>query len=459
MDYKQLFETMPAGVVVADHHLRIHYMNPFARQMVFALAHAEDDPADVLLSETFFTTDRQRFDMGGCMRNMISSRKRVFHKTLIVKKQGGELLVYFTARGFRQQGSDFILLMISDISAEMDCIVHSPGSFPRKQFFLEQTIIGRDEKIRALYRMITLAADSGVNVMVSGESGTGKELVADAIHYLSDRSKGPLVKVNCSALSEHLLESELFGHVKGAFTGAIKDKTGKFEEASGGTIFLDEVGEISLSLQVKLLRVIQEKTIERVGDNKTIRLNLRIIAATNRNLRERIASKEFREDLFYRLNVFAINMPPLRERRLDIPLLCDHFIVEFNLSTGKRVKGVGREALQLLMRYPWPGNIRELRNAIEHAFVLVQAQVIQPDDLPENIREYQPGHRDAGPGYEGLPGSGATGFAKTPGGRLQISKEQLDMVLEAHAFNQTRTADYLGISRVALWKKMKKFGL
>ncbi len=448
---------MPCGIVVVDRQLKVHYHNPFAKRFLYP--GANQSPPEKFSELVFFTTDMHLFDMDDCMKNIISSVKRNFHKTLILKNDETERLVYLSANRLVEEEQEFFLFTVSDISDEMDCITHSPGTFGRGEYLISRKIIGRDQKIRDVYRMIALAADSEVNVMITGESGTGKELVADAIHELSERKDRSFVKVNCAALSETLLESELFGHVKGAFTGAYKDKTGKFEQAEGGTIFLDEIGEISPALQVKLLRVIQEKTIEKVGDNKPIRVNMRIVAATNQNLRERIKEKMFREDLFYRLNVFSIHMPPLRERKLDIPLLSGHFVERFNRSTGKTVKGLSRQASKILMEYPWPGNIRELQNAMEHAFVLVQGSLIEVEDLPAEVRNFSgTDNRETFAGTT-LKEPGETPIQKSRGGQLRISREQLKAALERHDWNQTRTAEYLDISRVALWKKMKKMGL
>ncbi|TVQ14359.1 MAG: sigma-54-dependent Fis family transcriptional regulator [Bacteroidetes bacterium] len=459
-DFRTLAETLPCGLIIADKAMNIEFINDFARSKILALP--QDYQPSNLNDYTFFTTDMRRFDMDSCMRSMVEAGKRTFHKTLLVKSGKQEKLVYFSVNTFVQKGKkDLFLFNITDISDEMDCITHSPGTFGKGEYMIRNKIIGNDQKMQEIYRMISLAADSEVNVLVQGESGTGKELVADAIHGLSDRKNGPLVKVNCSAFSETLLESELFGHVKGSFTGAYKDKPGKFEMANGGTIFLDEIGEINQSIQVKLLRVIQEKTIERVGDNKSVKVDMRIVAATNKNLRELIKKDIFREDLFYRLNVFNIFMPSLRERHLDIPLLVDYFIEKFNTQTGKKVKGVNRDSLKLMMEYPWPGNIRELQNAIEHAFVLVNGNIIEMGDLPLELQSYSPARREpvTQSGEQNLSASVyyAESFKNKQSGRLKINREQLMGVLEMHDFNQTKTAEFLGISRVALWKKIKKF--
>lgn len=455
----RIIDSMPAGIIITDTRLRIKHINAFAMDHLFRL-NPDDAPDPVLSGERFLTIDRQVFNMHGCMENMVSDGKRTFSKTLILRNQMGELLVHLSVKQFSPSEDARYLFVITDISDEMDCVTHSPDGFSGKEYVLAKTIIGKDQKIRDVYRKILLAADSMANLMITGESGTGKEMAADAIHRLSERKKNPYVKVNCASLSESLLESELFGHVKGAFTGATSNKTGKIEEAHKGTLFLDEVGEISAGLQVKLLRVIQEKTIERVGDNRPIKVDMRIIAATNRDLYELVKEGKFREDLYYRLNVFSIHMPPLRERPLDIPLLCNHFVDRFNYLTGKQVKGLDNEAMRLLMDHYWPGNVRELRNAIEHAFVLVQSSLIGVYDLPPNLFK----HEDSGATEPDEAKKAAQQgerqlFRKTRGGRLPISREKLQQVLEQHDWNQTQAAEYLGISRVGLWKKIRKFEL
>ena len=254
----------------------------------------------------------------------------------------------------------------------------------RDQYRLEQ-MIGASEPIRHVMEFVQKVADSDSTVMIQGESGTGKELVARMLHFNSLRKDRPLVPVNCGAIPENLLESELFGHEKGAFTGATHARMGRFELANGGTIFLDEIGEMSLPLQVKLLRVLQEREFERVGGNRTIHVDVRIVAATNQDLETLVEEKRFRKDLFYRLNVIPIVIPPLRERRSDIPLLIDHFLTRFNQTKHSEVSGLAPDALHLLTEYDWPGNIRELENMIERLVVLKKQGVLSIDDLPEKI--------------------------------------------------------------------------
>jgi len=239
-------------------------------------------------------------------------------------------------------------------------------------------IIGKSRAMQRVFAAIKAAAASDATILIQGESGTGKELVAGAIHYNSERREAPLVTVNCSALSETLLESELFGHVKGAYTGAVRDRMGRFEEAREGTIFLDEIGELSPFIQVKLLRVLQEREIERVGESRKRKIDIRIITATHQELYAKVREGHFREDLYYRLKVFPIQLPPLRGHKEDIPLLASHFINRMNKKTAKQIRSMSQPALRLFMDYPWPGNVRELENAIEHAFVLCDRDQIDP---------------------------------------------------------------------------------
>ena len=247
-------------------------------------------------------------------------------------------------------------------------------------------IIGNSNKMREVYQMISQVSKSNATVLVRGESGTGKELVANSLHYNSLRSKGPFVKVNCAALPVNLIESELFGHEKGAFTGAIKQKLGKFELAHKGTIFLDEIGSVGLDIQMNLLRVLQEKELERLGGDKTIRVDVRIVAATNRNLERSVKKETFRDDLYYRLNVFPIYLPPLRERKTDILLLADHFLEKYAIENSKDIRRFSTPAIDMLMDYHWPGNVRELENCVERAVLLCQERVIHSYHLPPTLQ-------------------------------------------------------------------------
>ena len=305
-------------------------------------------------------------------------------------------------------------------------------------------IIGSSPKMQQIFQLTKNAAKSDAPVIIYGESGTGKELVAEAIHNLSDRNKGPFIKVNCAAIAETLFESELFGHVKGAFTGAVKTRKGRFELASGGDIFLDEIGDLPVSMQVKLLRVIEEKVIERVGDSTPISVDVRIICATNRDLREMVEKKEFREDLFYRINVIPIFLPPLRDRKEDIPLLVEHFLTKNSLKTGKQINGVSREVMDIFYDYHWPGNVRELRSVIEYAFVVCDGKVITKEHLMPSLLTQK------------------KELTSISNSKISMDKEEKEKIIEAlkqtHG-NRTKAAHLLGYSRVTLWKKMKKYGI
>ncbi len=310
-------------------------------------------------------------------------------------------------------------------------------------------IVTRNPQMREILEMVKKVAPYKSTVLITGESGTGKELIAKAIHFASPRSEGPFVAVNCGAIPENLLESELFGHAKGAFTDATYTKTGLFEEANEGTIFLDEIGELPLNLQVKLLRVLEEGEIRRVGDNKQIGVDVRIIASTLRDLSEDVKQGRFRSDLFYRLNVLNIPLPPLRERKEDVPILVDLFVGRYNRELGKSIKGAAPEALDLLMKAPWEGNVRELENAVERAVAMSEAEVIKEDDLPPYIM-----------------GKEEQGSLRIPDSELSIKKvvSEVEQMLIRRALaktggNKTQAAKILEISHRALLYKIKDYGI
>ena len=321
--------------------------------------------------------------------------------------------------------------------------VNSPGlGVPTPQGLAG--LIGQSAAMEEVFRRIQLAADSDVTTLITGESGTGKELAARAIHSLSDRRDKPFLAINCSAISESLLESELFGHVKGAFTGAIRDRSGVFESAEGGTLLLDEIGDVSPRIQLKLLRVLQEREIQRVGDDKTVPVDVRLLTATHRDLQERVSEGHLREDFYYRIRVFDIRMPALRERSVDIPILAEHFVEQVSSNRGRAVDGIARDALEALIRHPWPGNVRELYNTIEHAMVVQRGDHVGLLDLPEDVRTVASkpaaalGHRMLTPEQEAE--------------RLRILE-----ALEQNAWNRTKTSASLGVSRVTLWKKIRRY--
>jgi transcriptional regulator with PAS, ATPase and Fis domain len=298
-------------------------------------------------------------------------------------------------------------------------------------------ILGKSAPMQQMFEMIESVAQSDAPVMIYGQSGTGKEMVARAIHWAGPRECKPFIKVNCAALNENLLESELFGHVKGAYTGADRTRVGRFEAAHEGSIFLDEIGDIPPSTQVKLLRVLEEREIERVGDQTPIKVDVRVITATNKNLEELIAGGRFREDLYFRISVFPLSIPPLRERPEDIPIIIQHFIAQHNLKSGKKISGMTPEAVARLSAYPWPGNVRELRNAIEYALVLCPGGEIGVQHLPHKIVS-----ENICPPSPGLAGT--------------FEREELIQALRQAGGNQSAAARLLGVSRVTVWKRMKK---
>jgi two-component system, NtrC family, response regulator HydG len=316
----------------------------------------------------------------------------------------------------------------------------------RKTFHLDDGyhgILGKSVVMQNLFELIDNVAQSDAPVMIQGQSGTGKEMVARAIHQAGVRRDKPFVKVNCAALNENLLESELFGHIKGAYTGADRTRIGRFEAAHEGTIFLDEIGDIPLSIQVKLLRVLEEKEIERVGDHHPISVNVRIITATHKNLEQLIAKGLFREDFFFRINVFPLHCPTLLERMEDVPFIVQSFIKQNSIQSGKKILGLTPDAMEILSSYPWPGNVRELRNAIEYAFVLCSGGAIGKQHLPPKILK-----------ATGSVSKPAICFQEDSGDREKFLK-----VLQQAGGNQSEAARRLGVSRVTIWKRMKKYGI
>jgi two-component system response regulator HydG len=305
-------------------------------------------------------------------------------------------------------------------------------------------LIGVSASMRRVYDLIENAAQSDAPVIIYGDSGTGKELASKAIHDIGERNQKPFVKVNCASLTESLLESELFGHVRGAYTGAYKDRVGRFESAHEGDIFLDEIGDLPLSTQVKLLRVLEEKTIERVGDSTPIPVDVRIISATNKKLEQLVAQGLFRKDLYFRINVIPIHLPLLRERVEDIPFLAEAFFRKMKLKSGKDIQGISKDAMETLMRYSWPGNVRELKSAFEYAFVTCQNSMIQAAHFPSTL--LQPGNR------------GRT--TKPVSINMQeIEKRELIEALKRARGNKSKAAEFLGVSRVTVWNRMKRFSI
>jgi two-component system nitrogen regulation response regulator NtrX len=307
-------------------------------------------------------------------------------------------------------------------------------------------IVGDSVPMKALRQQIAVTAPTNGRVLIYGESGTGKELVARSLHAASLRSKAYFVEVNCAAIPEELIESELFGHVKGSFTGASEDKIGKFAKADSGTLFLDEVGDMSLRTQSKVLRVLEEQRFERVGSNQTLHVDVRVIAATNKNLEQEIARGAFRQDLFYRLNVIPFFVPPLRDRKEDIPVLARYFLAEFSSEYGKKTRELTDGAMEILLRYPWPGNVRELRNLVERLVIVCPQARIEPHHLPPEL-------------FRGVAESPQQPYSTLHEARSAYEREFILRKLQEHRWNMTQTASALGLERSHLYRKMKSLGI
>jgi len=438
-DYVTLFETLPEGVFSVDQEFRITSFNQsaerisgFSRREVLG-RHCWDVfrsnrcrrncPLGCALE-----TGETRMDQEVTTFNASGERQLLLVNVNVMRDDHGAVLgAVETFRSLRIDG--------------VDCI----GTDPWDQKFTG--IIGKSLVMHSVMDRLTDVAKSAANVLISGESGTGKELVARAIHRLSPYRKGPFTAVNCSSLAESLLESELFGHEKGAFTGADREKAGRFEMAGGGTLFLDEIGELKPDLQVKLLRVIEQRVFERVGGTKPVPLQARIISATNQDLKKARLEGRFREDLYYRLQTVPLTLPPLRERPEDIPLLIDYFIQKFNSKYSKRVRSVDPKAVKRLARYHWPGNVRDLERCIEYAFVFVKGPVIFAHYLPELEDDVR-------------PADNWIGFNQNEAGRKpEIDRTTISRALERCGGRRQEAADLLGISRTSMWRHMKKQGL
>lgn len=374
------------------------------------------------------------------LRRSLSRKEKISnYETYIVNKEGRRIPVNINTDLLYDQSGNLvgIVEVFRDISQIKELKERLTDVY---QF---DSIVTKDRRMKEIMAILPAVAMSKSTVLLMGESGTGKELIARAIHNNSPRKDKPFIAVNCAAIPDPLIESELFGHVKGAFTGAYLDRTGRFELANHGTIFLDEIGDMSLSTQAKFLRVIQEERFERVGGTKTIAVDVHIIAATNKNLTKAVKEGSFREDLYYRISVFPITLPPLRERKEDIPLLIAHFIEKFNKEMGKTINNVAPQAMKVLMDYFYPGNIRELRNIIEHAFVCSRGNTLLPEHLPKELVN----------AHEQLK------IAPEGSSLNYVEKEWIVKVLENSGWRYQEAAKQLGISRTTLWRKLKEYGL
>ena len=431
-----ILESIGDGVFTVDTNWKITSFNRAAERITgFSKEEAIGKPCHAIF--------RSNVCMGKCpLRQTVETHKPISNFEMeILSKMGKKVPISVsTALLIDEEGE---IAGGVEVFRDLSPIKHLSEELKERYSF--GNIIGKNPKMQEIYDLLKTVSETSSTVLIQGETGTGKELVARAIHYNSTRHDKPFIKVSCAALPETLLESELFGYMKGAFTDAVKDKPGRFELANKGTIFLDEVGEIPKSVQAKLLRVLEEQEFERLGGTKTIKVDVRIIAATNKDLREAIKGNEFREDLYYRLNVVSIHLPPLRERSDDIPLLVNHFIEKFNQKTGKHIVSVSPDAMDILIDYDWPGNVRQLENAIEHAFVHCQGKIIQPQHLPDEIVPQ---------GKEIVKNALA---AKNPLDELE--KQIILETLRRNNWDTRKVAHALQISRTTLWRKLKKYGI
>ncbi len=434
------------GVLTIDLNKRVTYINRAMRRM---LGYEHSLPPDLLACDVVVQSNI--CNTSDCVLERALQGERVSHYEAFIRRRDGGLIPTSINTDFLRddQGKLIGLIeVIRDMSIPKELSAKEAEVAALRQRLGEQTrfegMVGRSRRMREIFSVLGAVANSKTSVLITGESGTGKELIAYAVHANSPRKDRPFVVINCSALSEGILESELFGHVKGAFTGAFYDKMGRFEVADGGTLFLDEIGEVSQATQVKLLRVLEKEEFERVGDTSTIRVDVRVVTATNRDLARAVKNGTFREDLYYRIRVFPIDLPPLRERREDIPLLVKHFIEQFNQELGRQVRQVAPEALNLLENYSYPGNIRELQNIIEHAFVCCEDDVIRLRHLPKDIQEWQ---------------AGAPKDRGTDTSLKRLEHDTIVQILEQSGWRYKTASELLGISRATLWRKLKRMGL
>ena len=443
--WRLIIDTMNDGLILVGTDGTIVMVNQAFEQLT---GYASDEvigrPCTILNCDACETTLKQRKEKWCTLFDYEQDVKR---RCLIVKKDGTYLTILKNASIIKNDqgvvlGAVETLTDISEIDRLDHEIDHLSRQIDNDSGF--HGIIGKSKVIQKIFDIIHKAAQSDAPVIIYGESGTGKELVARAIHLLGRRKDGPFVQLNCAALNEALLESELFGHIKGAFTGAYRHRLGRFEAAHGGDIFLDEIGDVPMSLQVKLLGVLETKRFERVGDHKSISVDVRIITATHKNLEALIARKEFREDLFFRINVIPIHIPPLRNRTEDIPLLVNAFIRRLQTKTGKNITGLTQEAMEQLMAYQWPGNVREVKSALEYAFVIAEEGLINPEHLPRQIA-----------GYKGAGGVNPILFNHKD---LAEKKALIKALLQSKG-NQSQAARILGINRVTVWNRIKKYGI
>jgi PAS domain S-box-containing protein len=430
-----ILDSIADGVFTVDNEGRVTSFNRAAEKIT-------GFSRDEALGQFCFDVFRASICQGACaLQKTLETGKQIVNLPVtILAKDNREVPISISTATLRNQAGRVIggVETFRDLSAIEEL---------RKELadhYTFQDIVSKNHRVRQVFEILPDIAESDSTVLIQGPSGSGKELFAKAIHHLSRRREAPYVRVNCGALPDSLLESELFGYVKGAFTGADRDKPGRFAAAEGGTLLLDEIGDVSAAVQTKLLRAIEEREYEPLGSNAPRKADVRIIAASNRDLAEMVKEGSFRSDLFFRINVVKIDLPPLAERREDIPLLIEHFIRRFNAKRGKEISGVSDAVMEILMRHDFPGNVRELENIVEHGFVLCKCNVIQPEHLPAGLAA-SADRRAVGPAPDDP-------FASAEAAALRDALER---------FNGSKQAAsrYLGISRTTLWRKLRKYGL
>ncbi len=462
--WQSVVNTMAEGLFIVDTQGVVVFINPAAERITgYAREEVLGRPCAVFESETCMACRDEK----GRMACGLFETGRVENKRCTVRHKDGRLIhllknatVLTDAHGQIIGGVETITDITEVIEKERQ-ITGLRRELKRSYGF--EGLIGESRPMQRVYQLLESAAASQAPVVILGESGTGKELAASAIHRRSPRREGPFIRVNCAALNESLLESELFGHEKGAFTGAVRQRQGRFEAASGGSIFLDEIGDMPAAVQVKLLRVLQEGEIERVGSHQPIKVDVRVISATNQDLAELVRRRRFREDLYYRINVIPITLPPLRERIEDIPALAQTFVERVALRSGRPITGFSQAALDRLMAYSWPGNVRELINTVEYAFVTCREGSIQPRHLPPNLQAAAAPKRGAGQRPTSPAPSGPPAPPASPGllGQDQDAamRQEIEQALAQTGGRKAQAAELLGISRVTLWKRMKRLGM
>jgi len=461
IDATEILKGVPHGIAILDTDLRIAEMNSLLEVLTgFSSSDAKGVYADFILRSNIGTDIRQ-------FRRVLEKEECLSLSGDIINQQHKKIPVHFTVSPLRNERGESLglLVFLEDMSA-----LHSFDQ-KRHSFGGAENILGHSQKMREVFELMPVLAQTDTSVLITGETGTGKDMVAEAIHEESKRAPHSFIKINCGALPEALLESELFGHVRGAFTGAVKDKPGLFKLAQDGTVFLTEVGDLPLALQIKLLSVLDDKEFFPVGAVKKTKVNVRVIAATHRPLRELVGKGEFREDLFYRLNVLRLHLPSLREREGDIRLLLDHFLREFNSNLHKKIKGFSKKALDTLTAYAYPGNVRELRNIVEYSVNICQEKKIQRECLPKYLLSPAIDQNEfvqVKDLPQKAPETGAPKITVKDRAR-QVKKDggswdaiEREMILEAMKKakgNRTQTARNLGWGRTTLWRKMNRYGI